>query len=55
VKDIGTAHATLADRGVRFLGAPHVVHRTPQMELWMAFFEDSEGNTLALSSEKKLA
>ncbi len=53
--DIEAAHAALSARGVRFLGPPHVVHRAPGLELWMAFFEDSEGNTLALTCEKRIA
>jgi methylmalonyl-CoA/ethylmalonyl-CoA epimerase len=49
--DIAAAHRELGARGVSFRGAPHVVHRAPGMELWMAFFEDPEGNLLALASE----
>lgn len=51
VDDITTAHATLAERGVHFKGVPHLVARMPDHELWMAFFDDTEGNTLALMSE----
>ncbi len=46
--DIDAAHATLAGRGVRFRDRPHAVHRAGDRELWMAFFEDTEGNLLAL-------
>jgi predicted enzyme related to lactoylglutathione lyase len=46
--DIRAAHAALAGRGVRFRDQPHVVHRAGERELWMAFFDDSEGNILAL-------
>jgi len=46
--DLEGAHRTLAGRGVKFRDAPHVVHRAGERELWMAFFEDSEGNLLAL-------
>lgn len=53
VDDIEAMHATLAERGVRFAGAPHLVARMPDHELWMAFFKDSEGNTLALMSERR--
>jgi methylmalonyl-CoA/ethylmalonyl-CoA epimerase len=49
--DIAASHRQLAARGVQFAGPPHVVHRAPGMELWMAFFEDPEGNLLALASE----
>jgi methylmalonyl-CoA/ethylmalonyl-CoA epimerase len=51
VADIRVVHATLAGKGVRFSGEPHVVHRTPTMELWLAEFEDPDGNHLALMSE----
>lgn len=51
VPDVASAHATLSSRGVRFFSEPHVIHRTEQYELWMAFFHDSEGNPLALMSE----
>ena len=51
VPDIHAVHATLAQKGVRFLVAPHVVHRTPQQELWLAEFTDPDGNPLALMAE----
>jgi len=51
VDDLREAHRELAARGVRFTDEPHLVANLPDHELWMAFFEDSEGNTLALMSE----
>ena len=51
VPDIASAHAELADRGVSFDGEPHLIARMPDHDLYMAFFEDSEGNLLALMSE----
>ena len=51
VDDIQAAHAELTGRGVHFKGAPHLVARMPDHELWMAFFDDTEGNSLALMSE----
>ncbi len=51
VKDIHAAHGTLGRRGVSFGGAPHLVHRTPTSELWLADFKDPDGNELALMSE----
>jgi len=51
VADIAAVHATLAERGVRFSALPHVVHRTPASELWLAEFGDPDGNQLALMSE----
>ena len=49
--DIQATHQELSERGVTFVGVPHMVARMPDHELWMAFFKDSEGNTLALMSE----
>jgi predicted enzyme related to lactoylglutathione lyase len=53
VDDITAAHRELLERGVTFLGEPHLIARMPDHELWMAFFKDSEGNTLALMTEKR--
>jgi predicted enzyme related to lactoylglutathione lyase len=52
VDDIEAAHRELTDRGARFTGAPHMIYRDDATgsEEWMAFFEDSEGNTLAVMS-----
>ena len=51
VPDIQAVYAELRQRGVSFEGEPHLIARMPDHELWMAFFHDSEGNTLALMSE----
>ena len=51
VEDIQGVCATLKGHGVRFGAEPHVVHRTPQMELWLAEFKDPDGNQLAIMSE----
>ena len=51
VKDIGAVFSTLSSKGVTFRQAPHVVHRTPKSELWLAEFNDPDGNQLALMSE----
>jgi predicted enzyme related to lactoylglutathione lyase len=53
VADIHAAHRDLAGRGVEFEGLPHLIAKLPDHELWMAFFKDSEGNTLALMHEKR--
>jgi methylmalonyl-CoA/ethylmalonyl-CoA epimerase len=55
VADIDTAHAALELRGVEFLRGPHLVARLDAIEVWMAFFEDTEGNTLAITSERPIA
>ena len=50
--DIHAAQSALEARGVRFTGAPHVIHRHPDgTEEWMAFFEDPEGRPLALMAQ----
>ena len=55
VADIDMAHAELERRGVEFLRGPHLVARLDAIEVWMAFFEDTEGNTLAITSERPVA
>lgn len=50
VDDIAAVHEELAQRGVRFAGAPHRIYtdEATGVEEWMAFFDDPSGNTLAL-------
>ncbi len=55
VDDIRAAHRTLAGRGVEFSTPPHLVARLPDHELWLAFFNDTEGNVLALMAELRPA
>ena len=55
VADIDMAHAELERRGVEFLRGPHLVARLDAIEVWMAFFEDTEGNTLAITNERPVA
>lgn len=51
VDDMTAAYQSLLERGVEFHGEPHVVHRTEDHELRMAFFVDLEGHVMALMSE----
>ncbi len=51
VEDVQQATETLKSRGVRFIGEPHIIHRTDTYDLWMSFFTDPDGNTLALMAE----
>jgi predicted enzyme related to lactoylglutathione lyase len=51
VADIQGAYEDLKRRGVAFREAPDIVARLPGWEVWMAFFDDSEGNLLAITSE----
>lgn len=52
VDDIEGAVRSLEGRGVVFTSAPHMIHRHADtgVEEWLAFFEDSEGNLLALTA-----
>ena len=51
VADIQQAYATLQERGVDFIDEPHMIAKMPDHDLWMVFFHDSEGNTVALMCE----
>lgn len=53
VDDITATHREFAVRGVAFIDEPHLIAKMPDHELWMCFFKDSEGNTLALMTEKR--
>ena len=55
VPDIEAAHARLASGGVVFIDLPHLIAKMPDHELWMCFFRDPNGHTLALMSERRLA
>jgi predicted enzyme related to lactoylglutathione lyase len=55
VDDIKAAHAELNARGVSFGSEPHKIATLADREVWLAEFQDSEGNTLALMSEPRLA
>ncbi|MDE3053980.1 MAG: VOC family protein, partial [Gemmatimonadota bacterium] len=50
VPDVREAHTTLRARGVEFVDQPHVVAPMPNGDLWMTFFRDPDGNTMALMS-----
>src|SRR3954466_10916357 len=53
VSDIEGTHKTLKARGVPFVDEPHLIAKMPDHELWMCFFNDPDGNTLALMEEKR--
>lgn len=55
VPDIEAAHLELDSLGVEFLQGPHRIAELGDVEVWMAFFEDTEGNTLAITTEKPVA
>ena len=51
VHDIHQAHQTLIRQGVAFVDAPHLIANMGDYDNWMAFFRDSEQNTLAITSD----
>lgn len=51
VADIHGAARGLAERGAEIVSPPHLVAKLPDRELWLAFFKDGEGNTMALMFE----
>lgn len=53
VDDLGALHARLQAQ-VKFEQPPHVVGRTPEREVWLAFCIDPDGNLLGLMSERPL-
>jgi len=55
VDDIDAAHGVLASRGVQFVVKPYRVARMPDHDLWLAEFNDVDGNLLALMSEVRPA
>ncbi|MEJ2303024.1 MAG: VOC family protein [Anaerolineales bacterium] len=46
--DITSSVQEMAARGVSFIDEPHLVAEMEDHDLWMAFFKDPAGNTLAL-------
>jgi catechol 2,3-dioxygenase-like lactoylglutathione lyase family enzyme len=56
---VGDIHATyelLRSRGVAFSGAPHLIHRHESgIEEWMAFFDDPDGQPLAIMAQTRLS
>ena len=52
--DIQRTRDALVARGVTFRTEPHKIATLADREVWLADFEDTEGNTLALMSEPLL-
>jgi methylmalonyl-CoA/ethylmalonyl-CoA epimerase len=55
VGDIVAAHAGMSARGVTFIDAPHLIAPMPDHDLWMTFFKDPDGHTMALMCERPKA
>ena len=51
VPDIQQTHQELMGKGVAFVQEPHLIAKMPDHDLWMAFFQDPEGNLLGLMCE----
>jgi catechol 2,3-dioxygenase-like lactoylglutathione lyase family enzyme len=49
--DIALAVRELKQRGVAFTSDPHLIAKMDDHDLWMAFFTDPDGHTLALMQE----
>ena len=49
--DIALAVSELKKRGLTFTSQPHLIARMDDHDLWMAFFKDPDGHTLALMQE----
>ena len=52
VADLDAAYRTLGERGVTFVGQPHLIARLPDHELWMVFLRDPDEHLLALMAER---
>ena len=52
VADIVASHAAMRGRGVQFVDEPHLVAPMPDHDLWLCFFRDPDGHTLALMCER---
>jgi methylmalonyl-CoA/ethylmalonyl-CoA epimerase len=55
VDDIQATTEALRARGVTIREEPHLLAKMPDHDLWMAFFDDSEGNVMSLMSEVRQA
>lgn len=53
VTDIEAVARAMKARKVSFVDEPHFIARMPDHELWMCFFRDPDGHTLALMEEKR--
>jgi len=49
--DIALAVRELEQRGITFTSKPHLIAAMEDHDLWMAFFSDPDGHTLALMQE----
>ena len=52
VQDIDASFREMRGRGVQFVDEPHLIASMPDHDLWMTFFRDPDGHTLALMCER---
>lgn len=52
VPDITATFDEMRGRGVPFVDEPHLIAPMPDHDLWMTFFRDPDGHTLALMCER---
>ena len=52
VQDIEASYREMRSRGVQFVDEPHLIASMPDHDLWMTFFRDPDGHTLALMCER---
>lgn len=51
VDDLAETVITMKEAGADFIDEPHMVGKMGDVEVWMTFFRDTEGNTHAMMSE----
>ncbi len=51
VDDLQASYSALKLQGVKLIDEPHLIAKMTDHDLWMTFFEDTEGNMVALMSE----
>lgn len=51
VDDITQSYNQMKEKGISFIDKPHAIAKMNTKETWMVFFNDTEGNTHALTSE----
>lgn len=52
VADIDAAHQRLSAKSVKFFSEPRMIHKTGGSELWMAGFQDPDGNYAQIMCDK---
>ena len=54
VDDITQSYNQMKEKGISFIDKPHAIAKMNAKETWMVFFNDTEGNTHALTSEVEI-